>query len=334
MPLPFILIAAGVAAGAYGVKRGLDAMEDMDKAKEITKSAQEIADRAKLKLEVSQENTREAILSLGRKKIEVLGTTVKDFVENYEKIKHINLRETEGIEELKNLKLSNENFKELKDASYEASELASGGLAGVAGGTLMAYGSYSAVALLGTASTGTAIGGLTGVAATNATLAWLGGGSLAAGGLGITGGMMVLGGLVAGPALAIGGSIFASKAEKALNDAESNYDKAQLFESQTRKICTAMKGITSRAEKIEEVLIELDEMLDEYVCEMKGIIDGVGVDWNDYDMDEKNTIFKCAMIAQTEKKMLDTSLLTDKGELTEESMRSLHATRKFLQGFS
>lgn len=331
MPLPFVLAAIGVAAGAYGVKRGLDAKENMDKAKEITQSAQKLADRAKYKLESAQENTRDAIVSLGRKKIEVLGSTVKDFIENYGKIKNINLRETEGIEELKYLNLTKESFRDLKNASYEALDIASNGLASVAGGTLMAYGSYSAVALLGTASTGTAIGGLSGVAATNATLAWLGGGSLAAGGFGVAGGMMVLGGLVAGPALAIGGSIFASQAEKALNDAESNYDKAVLFETETKKICTTLKGIANRAEKIEEVLDSLDDYLAEYVYEMKEIIIGTGSDWNDYDQDEKHTIFKCAMIAQTEKKLLDTSLLSDSGELTEESRTVLQDTKKFLQ---
>ena len=53
------------------------------------------------------------------------------------------------------------------------------------------------------ASTGTAIATLSGAAATNATLAFFGGGSLAAGGLGMAGGTAVLGGLVAGPALCV-----------------------------------------------------------------------------------------------------------------------------------
>jgi hypothetical protein len=41
---------------------------------------------------------------------------------------------------------------------------------------------YGGVMQLGAASTGTLISSLSGAAATNATLAWLGGGSLAAGG--------------------------------------------------------------------------------------------------------------------------------------------------------
>lgn len=54
-----------------------------------------------------------------------------------------------------------------------------------------------------TASTGVAIGSLSGAAAKSATLAWLGGGSLASGGLGVAGGMIVLTSAAAVAALAL-----------------------------------------------------------------------------------------------------------------------------------
>lgn len=72
------------------------------------------------------------------------------------------------------------------------------GFGSITGGT-MAVGAWSLVTLFGSASTGAAISGLSGVAATNATLAWFGGGALAAGGAGMAGGMTVLGGIVAIP---------------------------------------------------------------------------------------------------------------------------------------
>lgn len=62
-------------------------------------------------------------------------------------------------------------------------------------GATVAIGGKSAalgIAGLGHASTGTAISSLSGVAATSAKLAWLGGGSLAAGGFGVAGGTAVL----------------------------------------------------------------------------------------------------------------------------------------------
>lgn len=89
------------------------------------------------------------------------------------------------------------------------SGLAGRGLAGVAGGGAAgagaAWAAFSATAAWGTASTGAAISGLYGVAATNATLAALGGGALAAGGAGIAGGVAVLTGIVAAPALILAG---------------------------------------------------------------------------------------------------------------------------------
>ena len=63
---------------------------------------------------------------------------------------------------------------------------------GVGAGVLTALGAYGAVQAFGIASTGAAIGGLSGAAANSATLAWFGGGALAAGGLGIAGGTAVL----------------------------------------------------------------------------------------------------------------------------------------------
>ena len=64
---------------------------------------------------------------------------------------------------------------------------------GLAAGALGAIGAYGLVGTLGAASTGTAIGTLSGAAATNAALAWFGGGSLAVGGAGIAGGTAVTG---------------------------------------------------------------------------------------------------------------------------------------------
>ena len=74
------------------------------------------------------------------------------------------------------------------------SSLAGGLTTTVATGTSVAAttGAMALVATYGTASTGTAISGLSGAAATNATLAWFGGGSVAAGGGGVAAGTAVL----------------------------------------------------------------------------------------------------------------------------------------------
>ncbi len=75
-------------------------------------------------------------------------------------------------------------------------------LVGTTAAALTSTATLTLVATLGTASTGTAISGLSGAAATNATLAWLGGGSIAAGGGGIATGAAVLTAGVAAVAIA------------------------------------------------------------------------------------------------------------------------------------
>ena len=76
------------------------------------------------------------------------------------------------------------------------------------GAAVAAFGPTAAMAIattFGTAATGTAISSLSGIAATNAALAWLGGGALAAGGGGMAAGSAIL--ALAGPiGLTIGGA--------------------------------------------------------------------------------------------------------------------------------
>ena len=51
MPIPFILGAAALIAGGVGVKKGLDAKEDMELAKMNNDRAQRIVDEVKKKLQ-------------------------------------------------------------------------------------------------------------------------------------------------------------------------------------------------------------------------------------------------------------------------------------------
>lgn len=85
-------------------------------------------------------------------------------------------------------------FAQLTDSTGRtAAYIGAGTATGAAIGTLGPTAAMSIATVMGTASTGTAIGTLSGAAATNAALAWLGGGTLAAGGAGIAGGNLVLG---------------------------------------------------------------------------------------------------------------------------------------------
>ncbi|MFW9604166.1 MAG: hypothetical protein ACMV0F_04365, partial [Trichlorobacter sp.] len=106
------------------------------------------------------------------------------------------------------------------DKTISTGEIAMSSTKGASVGVSTAMGAWALAGTFGTASTGTAIGSLTGAAATNATLAYLGGGAAAMGGGGMVAGTAVLGGLVALPALILTGVFSHVSANKKIKEIE------------------------------------------------------------------------------------------------------------------
>lgn len=336
MPVPFIPIFIAAGAAIYGGKKGKEASDNMSEAKRINKASQDYAKEAEDFIVMAKSKTNTAVTEFGKAKVRVLTNSITDFVTEFEKIKNVEFSNSRGINELKYFSSSSESFRQLKIASFEARQIAVNGIAAIGSGALLAYGTYSVVmsglgGMLVTATTGTALASLSGAAATNATLAWLGGGALSVGGLGMAGGMMVLGGLVAGPALAIGGSIFASQAKAALNNAYSNFDKARAFRAQAKNIGVALKGICVRAEQLTELLNRLDYYFAPTVSVMRNIITTAGTNWQNYSISEKKEIYKSVQLAQTIKIILDASLLKEDGTLNDMTENVLNKGNRYLQ---
>lgn len=335
MPLPLIPIALITILGLNGVSKTIEAKETMDNAKRVNRTSQEYAKEAEDFIAMAREKTSDAISAFGRVKIRILSESMNDFICTFEKIRHLNLSGFHESDEWGYLNPIEDSFQELKTASYDAQKIACNGLAAISSGALLAYGTYSTVmgglgGLLVTATTGTTLSSLSGAAATKATLAWLGGGALKAGGLGIAGGSMVLGGLVVGPALAIGGSIFASQARTELNNAYSNYDKARTFRKQARNIGISLKGICVQAEQLTALLEALDLLFVAEIAEMKSIIQRSGTNGMLYIPEERKTICKCKQLAEIIKIILDTPLLKDDGTLSDTTETTLANGKKYL----
>ena len=194
----------------------------------------------------------------------------------------------------------------------------------------MAFGAYSAAGLLGTAGTGAAIAGLSGAAATNATLALLGGGTLAAGGLGIAGGTAVLGGLVAGPAIAVMGFMMDSRADKNLDMARSNRAKARGAEEQMKLAGDACRAIGKRADMFRDLISQVDTLFRSLSEKMEAVVKEKGTDYRDYGEEERKTIAMALATAGAVKAVLDTPILTKEGAVTEESLRAYKKVEAFL----
>lgn len=319
MPLPLLFIGVAAATGAVGVGSTVKASIDTVNARSINKSANKVIEDATERLNAQRSACGNSLSHLGSEKLFVLNSSMTQFLDTFSKIKNIDFRETEGLDELSRLHIDEQEFAEMKSMVNFAGSLAGGAIAGTAGGALTAFGAYGAAQALACASTGTAIAALHGAAATNATLAFFGGGSLAIGGLGMAGGAAVLGGLVAGPALMVMGLVAGSAAKKNLEKANINKAEAIEIAAQLNTASLQCETIRRRTYMFYNLLARLDTYFLPLIYKMEDIVKTEGDDYRSYCSESQKAIASCASVAVTVKLVLDTPLLTDDGLLTAES---------------
>jgi len=322
MPVPFILAGIAIASTLYGGVKGVKAVKQQTEANEVNSRAQRIFDNAIEELEEARENSKFALERLGKKKLDVADKSINRFVSVYEKIHNIEITDTIGLKELNKFRIDKQSVVELKRIGEMASSMASGMATGGLAGGLMAFGAYSAAMTFGVASTGTAIAALSGAAATKATLAFLGGGALAAGGFGVAGGMAILGGVVAGPALAVLGTFMAAKAGKNRDNAYSNLAEAKKYQEVYRKATELCNAISKRANMFNKLLAELDEIFRQGIISLETIVSISGTDFKRYNIESKKMVAAACSVAGAVKAVLDTPILTMDGGLTKESEKT------------
>ncbi len=323
MPLPILFIGIAAATGSLGIGKTIKAGVDANEASKINKSAQELVEDSSKRMDMQRKACGVSLERLGEQKLFVLNSSMNDFLNSFSKIKNVDFRDSEGLEELKNFHIDSKYFAEMKLMVNFAGSIAGGAAAGTAGGALVAFGAYGAAQALAAASTGTAIASLSGAAATNATLAFFGGGSLAAGGLGMAGGTAVLGGLVAGPALMVMGFVAGAAAKKNLEKAYTNRDEAIQIYEQLSAASLQCESIRRRTYMYYNLLARLDAYFLPLIYQMEDILKNEGDDYRLYKSESKKAIASCASFAVTIKTLLDTPILTEEGYLTEESAEAV-----------
>ena len=328
MPLPIIIGGIAVAVGLYGAYKGAKAAKDFGEAKDTNKSARSIHDSAAASLERCREDNQARLEKLGKEKVSLAEDSLGPFVETFTRLKHVDYDEL-GIVEEYSVNIEAE-ILEIKEISVKMKETASGGAGALGAGALAGLAAYGSVGLLGTASTGAAIGGLSGVAATNATLAWFGGGSLAAGGLGIAGGTAVLGGIVAAPVLLVGGLILASKADEARENARSNLAKAEAAAEAMKTAKYAARAIGRMADQAREVIQQLRIHLDRDTPILQHIIDA-NDDYRTYEPADRQLVARTVSVSVAVKKLAETPLLEEDGAVSASIKSALMDSRKFME---
>lgn len=319
MPLPLLFIGIAAVTGATGIGKTVKAGVDQSRAKALNENSTERVEEAANRLDLLRKQCGASLEALGKEKVFVLNGSIKQFLDVFTQIKNVDFRESVGLTELSKLHIDQKDFEELGEMQNFAASLATGSVTGAAGGALAAFGAYNAAAVLASASTGTAISTLSGAAATNATLAFFGGGSLAAGGLGMAGGMAVLGGLVAGPALLVMGLVTGAKAGKNFENAKANAAVATETCEQLETGAVQCVAIRRRTYMFYTLLARLDAYFLPLLYKMQEVVETEGTDYAQYTPESKKIVASAAALAATVKSVLDTPILSEDGSLTDAS---------------
>lgn len=324
MSISVLLLGASALAGAAGVGGIAKGGSQVVKANSTMKELQVQHQQNLARLEKRNKECVRDMDKLGRKELEIL-KSFQEFSNVFEKIK--NRPEFDKIQK-QGVCLPQYNGEELKKASVGANTLL-GGLGGAAAGTaggFAASGAATAVVMaLGTASTGVPIASLSGAAATNATLAALGGGSLAAGGGGMALGTTVLGAATLGVGLLVGGVIFGITGGKISSDVKKAQKEIEKETLQTEEICNYLLDLQGTANRYGRKLDEVSGMYHEHMEKLKWMVVMQGrADWDWYTEPEKRLVNNTALLVKLLYNMCKVELVQKSEE--EDAVNTINTT--------
>lgn len=292
MPFPILLIpvvlkGAAVVAGVTGVGAAAHGVKKMKDASDTMESAKSRHEKNMARYEKENEATTKDMDKLGKLELEILHS-FSEFSDVFEQIKNRPTFEPYSKNGITIPKYDGEKIKEVSvGAGVLLGGLGGAGL-GAAGGFAAAGATTAAVMALGTASTGTAIASLSGVAATNATLAVLGGGTLAMGGGGMAAGTAALGAATLGVGLLVGGIIFSFTGAKLSDKADEAWEQMKKAEKKIDTICNYLVDLRSISNKYYETLSRVNDVYQRQLNSLKNIVTKLGhTDWNTFTKEEK-----------------------------------------------
>ncbi|MGB6068200.1 MAG: hypothetical protein WBG50_25620 [Desulfomonilaceae bacterium] len=310
MPIPF-LVWVLVGGALWGGKKALDGLSDFEQAKQIQSGATTNHKQSVGAMERKRDATNNHAQSYGELLLQARRVTFGRFVEFVEALGHRG--SVQSIEMLESVDVRPPHVEEFRIASMQAPEVVMGLAGAVAAGGSAAVGVPTLVGLYGTASTGTAINVLGGVAARNAVLAWLGGGSLAAGGGGMAAGALVLGGITFVPALAVVGVMLANKGKQALRDAEQYRSKVDQKIANLDSLTQFLGRVIKRIDELQALVTEIDNRANLALDYLDTSTFNVA---NDLDVKKFQEV---GLMVSALSEIMKTPVLDEKGNLTDQS---------------
>lgn len=332
MPLPFLLAGLGIAAGIIGAGGHLDAKETNEKAQKISEEAQKLYNSAKYSLEQARNKTEQSLLKLGYAKKKTLDCSMKQFLNSYDKIKHISISESIGLNEISNFSIDPQDAIQLRQMSDIYSSSIQSGVTGAATGAIVALAASGSLTLV---TSELAVAG-----------SFLAAGEIGAA-AGIAGSALSFGATMT-PLAAVAAPVVLFTGISASLKADENLEKAQVMYAEAEEACEKMKlseilcdAISDRSEMFNDLLVELDDMFSEctgllagVVRKREGRIFKKKLTSADFSENELKLIAVTRALAGAIKAVIDTPILNKDGNISNESQDTYEQTTYQLEAFS
>ncbi len=308
-----VLIPLGAAA-VVAIGAGGKGVVDVVNGRGIRKEAAARLDEAIVDCEATRVATEQAARQYGELQIEGHKATVGRFADWLERNKHLvrrlNFKKVDGV------RIRVPNIPKYVASSETVTSGVVGLASGVGAGVAAQAGALWGVSTFASASTGTVISSLSGVAAQNATLAWLGGGSLYAGGGGVAAGSAVLGLVTIVPTLLVGGMTMGVVGARTKTKSRGF---AASVEIEIARIRLAQDLLGAAERRVEELQLLLGEMTERAGTALD-VLEAL-----DFDPElHASEFLRTLQLVTAVKEILNTPVLDPKsGELTEASIEIL-----------
>ena len=311
MPLPF-LIAGGAAllgAGAH-----MMAKETNEEAEKVSREAQRIYNDAKSSLESAKSNTEEALLAFGYAKMNVLETSLDQFIQAFERIRESKINVDE--EDYKFM-IDKEDVLKLRQMSDIYSSTISSSATGAAAGALIGLAASGSLSIV---TGGMSIAGMSLLTGDIVGAATIAGSSLS---LGLS--FTPLATIVA-PVVLFTGISANAKADENLEKAKASLAEAKKAVEQMKVSETMCNAITKRSDMFRNLLLELNKVFSVLVKDFDEMtekkfqdLEGRKIDYEDLTQEENNLTKVTCSFVKAIMSVVNVPLLKKEGTLTSES---------------
>lgn len=311
--VPLLLGAVALGLALYGLDRGKQGRADLKEANAILEEARLGHDDATARLEASRARVNARATAFGEQK-EALIRGPLAAVTAFLSAIQANGALKDG-QTLAGVRLTLPEGPAGGLSPLQIRDALTGLGAAALTGALSSQSAALGAALFGVASTGAAISGLSGAAATSATLAWLGGGALAAGGGGMALGRVVLGGVAIGPAMAVVGLLVAKQGSVSLT-------QAMEVRAEVRESMAKMETVVELLGAVQVRIDELSGLLDGLAARLTAVLGTLDASrWSPDSDDDVAALQKLLTLAMALASVIRAPVLDAEGGLAPESLQ-------------